>query len=195
MAWDDFAGQIRRQMEMAGGRDRRDCFSWAKIADSGETEVLRVNYASPRLLAVQVFVTANNAGTTTDNDIPNIFIDAGTDNGTIRFAIQATMCRALPAISPAANGTGADQVMYPPQAGVIAPTASPQAGLTRVATPTLPIQIPAQSLRVCVTKPPGLQGTTTPIYASAIVAPVYPDALERYAAKGIEMLAAFMGGR
>lgn len=187
----DFLADVRRQAAMGLGRDRQDVFEWAEIGE-GENEVLRVTYASPRLLAVTVFCSGDPLTPSLD-DSPRVTIQAGTDRGTIRFTVPIGVSRLLQQISPYANDRGADMTLYPPQYYVNGQSAN-EANPIRVYTPVEPIQIAAQSLRVTVQKPPRLAGVSVPrVYAAAIVAPVFPDVSEAYLGRMLEMMARFTG--
>lgn len=193
MSMNDFVAQIKRQALMGEGRARQDVASWTEVGD-GETELLRVEYASPRLLAVSVFCSGDPLTVADLNDYPRVTIQAGTDRGTIRLQLLTEVSRLLALTGIPERGQ--DLTHYPPQLYGNGQASNGENANLRVFTPTAPIQIPAQSLRVLVQKPIKLINTTTPkVYAQAIVAPVVPDTTEVYASRAIEMLAALVRRR
>ena len=185
----DFLAEVRRQSLMGLGRDRQDVFEWTEIGE-GDVEVLRVMYASPRLIAVTVFCSGDPQAVASTDDSPRVTIQAGTDRGTIRFTVLTEVSRLQPIISPLVNERGADMTMYPPQLYANGQAANGENVNLRVFTPTEPIQIAAQSLRVTVQKPIKLVGISTPkVYAAAICAPVFPDVSEVYLGRMLEIMA------
>lgn len=193
MSMQQFLAKLRREATMGGGRDRQDVASWTVVGDQ-ETELLRVEYASPRLLAISIFCSGDPLAVADLNDSPRVTIQAGTDRGTIRIQLLTEVSR-LSAITGIPE-RGQDLTHYPPQLYGNGQASNGENGNVRTYTPSAPIQIPAQSLRVTVQKPIKLIGTTTPaVYAQAIVAPVCPDVTEVYAAKALEMMAAFVRRR
>lgn len=189
----DFLAEVRRQAMMGGGRDRQDVFEWTEIGE-GEVEVLRVTYASPRLLALTVFCSGDPQGVASLDDSPRVTVQAGTDRGTIRFTVLTEVSRLQQIISPSVNERGADMTLYPPQLYANGQAANGENANLRVFTPPSPIQIAAQSLRVTVQKPAKLAGVSVPkVYAAAICAPVFPDVSEMYLGRMLEIVARAAG--
>jgi len=192
----DFLEEVRRQATMGLGRDRQDVGEFQEIVGDQEVELLRVTYASPRLVAVSVYCSGDPQAIASLDDSPRVTLYAGTDRGSIRLTVLTEVSRIQNAINPLANERIPGGTLYPPQTYANGQSANGENGNLRVFTPTAPIQIPAQSLRVTIQKPVKLQGSNVPrVYAMAICAPVFPDTTEVYAAKALELLSAFVGGR
>ena len=193
----DFLEEVRRQATMGLGRDRQDAAGFQEIVGDQEVELLRVTYASPRLVAVSVYCSGDPQAVASLDDSPRVTLYAGTDRGSIRLTLLTEVSRLQNAIDPLTqNERIPGGTLYPPQVYANGQAANGENGNIRVFTPTAPIQIPAQSLRVTIQKPIKLQGSDVPrVYAMAICAPVFPDTTEVYAAKALELLSAFVGGR
>lgn len=195
----DFARNIYRQEMVSGGKDRQDLFPWTPIrVDMGEVELLRVTYASPRLLAVQVFVTTDVNADTDPTYMPRVFLEVGTDRGTLKYSTYVTPCVTYRPNTPGYNAGGVDKVMYPP-VQLIPGKASNDPGSSFIdiacAIPVPPIEVPAQSLRVTVRAPQVVDGAEgLEIYAAAVCAPVQPDVSEIYLSKMAAILNR-LGGR
>lgn len=192
----EFIRDIVRQASMGLGRDRQDAAAFQEIVGDQEVELLRVTYASPRLVAVSVYCSGDPQAVASLDDSPRVTLYAGTDRGSIRLTVLTEVSRIQNAIDPLANERIPGGTLYPPQTYTNGQSANGENGNLRVFTPTAPIQIPAQSLRVTIQKPIKIQGSNVPrVYAMAICAPVFPDTTEVYAAKALELLSAFVGGR
>lgn len=186
----DFLEEVRRQATMGLGRDRQDAAGFQEIIGDQEVELLRVTYASPRLIAVSVFCSGDPQAVVSQDDSPRVTLYAGTDRGSIRLTLLTEVSRLQNAIDPLANERIPGGTLYPPQVYANGQAANGENGNIRVFTPTAPIQIPAQSLRVTIQKPIKLQGSNVPrVYAMAICAPVYSDVSEMYLGRMLEIMA------
>lgn len=187
----DFLEEVRRQATMGLGRDRQDVGEFQEIVGDQEVELLRVTYASPRLLAVSVFCSGDPQAVVSQDDSPRVTLYAGTSRGSIRLTLLTEVSRLQNAVDIAAQNeriTGG--TLYPPQIYANGQAANGENGNLRVFTPTAPIQIPAQSLRVTIQKPIKLASLNVPrVYAMAICAPVYSDVSEMYLGRMLEIMA------